>query len=931
MRKNFWKSIGGATSVAAILTGVAVAAPPPADTRIGNQAAATFESNGETFTVQSNLVETIVNEVFGLELTNDQTKPGSPGGIVTFPHTITNNGNTDDIFDLVTSAAGGTDDFPLTNIVIYPDADQDGVPDSLTPITATPAILAGGSYGVVVQATVPGTAAATEVTDFTLTATSQSDPAESQTNTDIVSITNDGILDVQKDQSLVNDADGDGVYSIGDTVEVTLSYSNIGIGTATDVIIVDDLPTTDTSGNPVTLTYEVGSGAWSDAPGISLSDTDDGNEETNAQGTSIDFEFNSPGTITTKFDTLAPGRSGEVTFNYIITDAQVGTFENIATFETNTQAPTPSNPSPITVSPTADFVLADAVATSSTPAGGVDGSNLNSADPSTSDDDGAADDVVTDADDLYVGQSTTFDFVLSNLGNAADVFALDVANTDFPAGTTFEIVDADGVTPIIGDEVFVAAGEERHVQVVARIPVTATPTAGPANFDAVLTATSTSDSSLSNESTLTFAGELLAPPIDLANSDGAGTQTGGTGIGAVTDAGNPWETESALPGETVVFPLSVTVDAGAPSNSFDLAASTDDTFGSLTLPDGWTVEFYDQNGNLITNTGVLSPTATDDAVFEYEARVTIPEGAPPIDGTGQEIYFQVESPLNGASDTILNSVIVEEVIDLEIESNQQIQAAPGGVVAIPHTITNLGNVPITGGAITVGGSDPFDSGLTSELYYDANGDGVLDPTDPLITDISDIPGGILPGETEQVFVRVQTPAGSTFGISESGDVTIGSTLSTPDGTVTDSDPSNNTVTDTVTIISGDVEVEKLAAIDVECDGSPDTSFSASPQNADPGACIVYQITADNTGTNVAENVVLNDAIPNYTTVEICNETAGAVDCSATLVVDGATSTPGLVPADEAAGLLSSSATPGVGYTLDPGSRSTLTFTVQIDE
>ena len=940
MRNNFWMKLGGASSVTALLTGLAMASPPPADTRIGNQAAATFESNGETFTVQSNLVETIVNEVFDVDLSNDQTKESAPGGIVTFPHTITNNGNTDDVFDLVTSVAGGpsADSLALTdpNVVIYPDADQDGVPDSLTPITETPAILAGDSFGVIVQATIPGSATTTQSADFTLTATSQSDPAVTEENTDTVTISSDGILDVQKEQVLAVDADGDGVFSVGDTVEVTLSYSNIGIGTSTGIVITDDLPAVDTDGNPITLTYVDNSAEWSDAPSVTLSDdvdTPDPYEQTNAQGVSIDYSYDDTSLITVKLDALDAGRSGSVTFDYVIAASGDGTFNNIANFLTDTQSLTPSNISPVTISPTAVFVLADAAATAATPAGGTDGANLSGADASSTDDDGGLDDIVTDSGDVYLGQTTAFDFVLTNLGNASDFFEISVANTDFPAGTTFEIVGEDGVTPLISDEVLVPAGETRHVQVIARFPSDASAaTSAPAGFDAVVTATSQSDPSLTNSSGLSFTGALLAPPVDLETYSGASDF--GTGNGNVDDGGDAWQTESLKPGETAVFPLRVSVAAGAPANSFDLLASTDGTFATEELPEGWVLEFYDSNGQLITNTGVLTPTATDAAVFEYEARITLPEDAAPVDDPGTNIFFRAESPLNGASDTVQNAVIVEEVIDLAIESDQQMQAAPGGVVAIPHSITNLGNVTITGGAVAIGGTDPFGAGLTSDLYYDANGDGVLDPTDPLISDISSIPGGIAPGESVQIFARVQTPAGSTFGLSEVGDVTLSASLTSADGGVTDSDTTNNTVLDTVTIISGDVVVEKMAGVDTDCNGTPEAAsdFSIAPLNADPGHCIVYQITADNTGSSIAENVILNDATPSYTSIEICDDDADTSnECVATLDVDGNVSTPGTLPGDEATGSISSTATPGTGFTLNPGSRAVLTFTVQIDE
>ena len=930
MSRNFWMISVSTASVIALATAAALATPPPANTVIGNQAAATYESNGETFTVQSNLVETIVNEVFGVDLQASQTRDGAPGGFVFFPHAITNNGNTDDVFDLLSIAAGGTDDFPLTNIEIFPDADQDGVPDSLTPISVTPAILAGETFGIVVRATVPSTATATEVTDFDVTATSQGDPLNTVTVTDIVDITTDGIIDVQKDQSLAIDANGDGVFSIGDTVEVTLTYSNTGIAAATGLVLTDNLPIANANGDAITLTYTAGSAFWSDFPGTALTEASGNTEATNAQGTALQFEYDGTSLVTANLDTVPAGRSGEITFRYVITDAPDGVFENIANVLTDTQPQTPSNTSPVSVAPSVILTIADAEGTGPTPGGGVDNNtNLDGANPSTTDDDGATDDTITDTDDAFTGSSVPFDLVLTNLGNGTDTFTIDVANTDFPAGTTFSLVAADGVTPLVGNEVTLPSGSVVHVQVIAHFPSGATAVAGPAGFDAVITATSQADPSITNTANLLFDGALLSPPVDLEDTDGAGTVVGGTGNGATDNGGAAWVTTAGDPGETIVFPMRVSVDAGAPANTFDLAASTDPTFATLALPAGWVVEFFDANGVQITNTGSLIPTAGAPAVFEYEARVTIPAGSTPGD---QDIYFEIDSPVNGASDTILNAVTVNEIVDLQIEADTTVQAAPGGVAVIAHTITNLGNSDVTAGALTLGGVDPFtDQGMTAALFYDANGDGVLDAGDPVITDISDITGpggaGLQPGETARVFVRAQVPATASFGLVETGDLAIAGTVTTASGAVADSDTSNNSVLDTISIISGDVTVTKEQAVDTDCDGTADTAFAPTGQNADPGQCLSYRLTADNTGTSDATNVIFNDTTPAYTSLETCAANA----CAPTLTIDGvAQGSAGVAPADEATGLVSTTAVPGTGFTLVPGSRAVLTFTVEID-
>ena len=922
---------GLAVSAIALVAGAALAAPPPADTVIGNQAAATYTSNGETFTVQSNLVETVVNEVFEVTLATDQTRDGAPGSLVFFPHAITNNGNTDDVFDLTTAVAGGTDDFPLTAIEIFPDRDQDGVPDSLTPITVTPSLLAGESFGIVVRATVPSTAAPTETTDFTVTATSQGNPAVTQTNTDVVSITSDGIIDLLKDQALSVDADGDGKISLGDTIEVTLTYSNTGIGTATGVIINDDLPTTNADGDPITLTYVAGSGEWSDNPGVALTDATGNVEATNAQGTSLEYETTGATTVTAALDTIAPGRSGTISFQYVVTAAPQGTIENVASVETDTQTPTDSNPSPISVDPAADLVFADALATGSTPVGGIDGPNLDGGDASTTDDDGAQDDVTTETADIYAGESMVFDLVVTNLGNEADTVLLDLANNDFPVGTSFDFVASDGITPIVGDKIDLASGGSAHVQVIATLPADAPATAAPAGFDASVSVTSRKDGGVTNDTTILFNGAVITPPVDLVNTDGAGGLTGGVGNGAVDDGGDPWNTLTVRPGETAVFPLRISVDAGAPANTFDLLASTDASFATLSLPDGWTVNFFDTNGVKITSTGALTPTPGAPAVFDYEARVSVPANAG-ADAVGTGIYFRADSPVNGASDTKLDAVAVEEVVDISVEADTVAQAAPGGVAIIPHTITNLGNSTVTGGAISLGGTDPFTGqGISAAVFYDANDDGVLDASDPLITDLSQIVGtdtvaGLSPGEQARVFVRAQVPSTVSYGIQETGDLTVSDSLTTANGAATDEDTGNNEVLDTITIISGDMVITKEQAVDADCDGTPEGSYSLNALSADPGNCIAYRLIADNTGTSNANDVVINDTVPGFTTLEHCPADA----CAPALTIDGAAGTVDIAPADGGTGSVASSAQ-NAGFSLSPGSRAVLTFSVQIDE
>ncbi|PHR05656.1 MAG: hypothetical protein COB29_11485, partial [Sulfitobacter sp.] len=157
-----------------LLTAVAVkAAAPAAGTVIKNQASASYRACldddcsalAETQRVTSNLVETLIQAVPGIELVSAQSKPSLPGGVVYFPHTLTNTGNGRDRYQLCL----GSIDADIAAWSVFPDANGDGQPDSGAPLfthtdadgcwdALTPDLLAGDSYGLVIEAEVNGAA-----------------------------------------------------------------------------------------------------------------------------------------------------------------------------------------------------------------------------------------------------------------------------------------------------------------------------------------------------------------------------------------------------------------------------------------------------------------------------------------------------------------------------------------------------------------------------------------------------------------------------------------------------------------------------------------------------------------------------------------------------------------------------------------------------
>ncbi|MDY6859158.1 MAG: hypothetical protein SWN98_07445, partial [Pseudomonadota bacterium] len=137
-----------AVALSAAVGAAAFAAAPEAGSVIGNQAVATYKNAaGDTITVTSNTVETIVQQVAGVTLTSDNTETIAPGGKAFLPHIITNEGNGPDNF-LLTAVEDDSGTLDTSQLVFYPDANMDGVADSATPLTETPTLAPGEQFGV---------------------------------------------------------------------------------------------------------------------------------------------------------------------------------------------------------------------------------------------------------------------------------------------------------------------------------------------------------------------------------------------------------------------------------------------------------------------------------------------------------------------------------------------------------------------------------------------------------------------------------------------------------------------------------------------------------------------------------------------------------------------------------------------------------------
>jgi uncharacterized repeat protein (TIGR01451 family) len=847
----------------------AQAAPPPAGTSIGNQASATYtDSSGTSHTVTSNSVQTVVQQVASLTLTASGAKTSPIGSTVYYPHTLTNTGNGTDTFTLTAANAAGSA-FTMTGVAIYLD-NGSGAPTG-NAITTTGALAAGATFKFIVAATVPSSATSGQTNSLTVTGTSTYTATQTQTNTDVTTVTANAVVNVTKSVSVSSGAPNSGPYTY------TFTYTNTGNSTATNVTIKDSIP--------AGMTEVANSGLWSVTGTTALTDA---KAEVGTAPNQLWYDYNvtNAGAVTAQLTNLAPGQSGTISFKVMVAaGTAAGTITNTATLSYNDGSGTTitgsTNTVPFTVTASAGVTIT--------------GSTVASANP---------------------GTSVSFNNTVKNTGNGTDTFNITLSAGSFPTGTSFVLYKTDGVTPLVdtnGDGIPdtgpLAAGATYLVVLKAVLPASA---AGTGPFTVTKTATSTVSSTVSAQTTDTLTA-LTAASVDLTNNAPIGG-TGVKGAGAGPEA-TAQVTIATNPNSTATF-IVVANNTGPIADNYNLGASTSSTFASTTLPAGWSVSFRADGGSgtcattgaTITNTGTVNAGANTTVC----ASVSVPSGY--TAGT-VDLYFRAVSPVTGAADTIHDAVTVNAVRALSFTPNNTGQTYPGGSIVYTHTLSNTGNVVEGNGAlstITFVAANA-QTGWTAVEYYDANGNGVLDATDPVVPPAglqSVLAAGLAAGQSITIFDKVTAPSGALVGAVNATTVTV----TTANGTYTTTVPAAVLATDSSTVIAGNVTLVKAQGLDATCSGTPPGGYTGTTltTGAVPGACIDYQITVSNVGSANATGVTVSDATPAYTTLAVAPAT-----------------TVGTITAPPAIGS-SGTVTATVG-TLTPGQSAVLTFGVKIQQ
>ncbi len=924
-----------------------VFAATPAGTQIRNLATVTYEDAvGNPYTAQSNEAVVTVAQVYSATVGTDNAVDAAASQTVYLPHVLTNTGNGADIYDLTAvNDTSITDSIDSSSIEIYHDTNGNGVPDSGEPVVSSLNLdpydpVTNGVANLVIAVQVPNTATNGQTLGVILTAEARNGTPSSVTNSvddltagngpdnaegtnqSLITVTSNAVLVVTK--SAVHDP-------VLKQITYTVNVRNNGNKTANDVVIFDGLP------EGTTLVSSSVSGLLG-TNGDTIMDPLDTAVTLSETGLGYDLNAN---TVTGDDDEATLGidlnSDGDTTDSGVLgvyaVDAELAQASNVSlTFTVQyDEATLPS----LVVTNTAyasgdtdgvngvdDLVSSNEVDTIIGNTYGVEiadtGANPGPGVNDGGDDDASEDDIQT-VDVVSTGTQAVFSLVVTNKGNANDVFELSVVNSTFPAGTAFTFYDATGNVPLSdsngsGVDTGVVPGNDATLEIVVRATLPAG-FSGTGDFDAVVTATSANDPSATKASDpTTIRLEAVVEAVaDLHNAPGGASGVDDDALG--TPEYEPVTTFAGQIGNTVNIPLYIDNDT-ATSDSFVLSAGSSwdaatSTLGAL--PAGWSVEFFLGSGGVpvgtaISNSGAVPPGLTD---YEIIAVVSIPnDGAlaatdfsfdndadgtdetidgnttTPGDGDGDyPIFFRIVSPTTGATDIKLDAIDVDANRALSLVTPGINQVEGGGTVVYNHTLSNSGNVD-EGVEITASNSQ---TGWTNSISIDTDGNGSADIDVANLTIGSTITVQLTDGSTVSIDIadadgdlvpELVVPAGVSLpleavvfapanGAPNELDIL---TIDATNADTTTGAPSAQ-VTDQTTIISGQVRLVKTVAVDAACDGNPDpdaaTGFAQTQiTGVEPGQCVIWQVVATNQGDATASNVIIYDAVTAFSDFEV---------------------------------------------------------------
>ncbi len=472
---------------------------------------------------------------------------------------------------------------------------------------------------------------------------------------------------------------------------------------------------------------------------------------------------------------------------------------------------------------------------------------------------------------------------------------------------------------------------QKLIQVIAKLPASSGAKATESTMK--VSATSNAEPSKTDDKTESL-GAITGPTVDVANrpftpADMTPDPTADVHPVDVSDGFD--NSDVAMSFDDVA--LGSIVDAniyiankGGTGDSFSLTAegsyNTATTTWDTLLPAGWSVKFYDggitsgldgtviaaATNSEITATATLPanavqlvvakiqvPTDAVQALADSNQANTIDGNATPDGDKDYIISIVVESAATGAKDRKVESIDVKSLASISITPTaltNQVQA--GGTADYQHKLTNTGNT-VEVIEITSSNNKPD---FTNTIRIDTDGDGSPDTelgnicTDAFAAGTIQVqqPDGITvltipvtcddaadttpeftlnPGEEIPLDVKVLTPNSAGAGLVNQ--TTIDAVTTGGSGLAVDAK-------DSTEIVDGMVRLSKFAALDSDCDGTPDTpkSFKVQVEGVEPGHCIIWKLVAWNQGTTDAMNTVISDQLTEYTDFETVGGVVGGL-------------------------------------------------------
>lgn len=831
-------------------------------TIISNMAIGEYTEEGSSVVQvsRSNLVQTTILPVYSMQLTADNNKNVAVGQTVYLPHTLTNNGNFADQYTLNSANLSG-DNFDLTGLAIYLDANRDGLPDSATAITSY-ALEAGQSVGLLLGGVVPNTATNGQVARATITSNS-ANGATAVTNTDAVTVTNQSALVVRKKFSITE-------TTTGSAVTVRIDYQNFGA--ATGVVTLTDTLSAD-------LDYLAGNESWN---GSALNPATGANDPTG-----IDYSVTND-VVTAVINSIPADSAGFIEFRVTVVRSNAGRVENVVNVVSDHDNSTStanitdqSNITALSVRPIYDVEI-----------------NASSSTASSS----TADNILTAAG-VSQGGVINFNNYVWNTGNTTDRYNLTITSNTFPSGSVVEFYRADGVTPLLdsnGDGIpdtgSIAPNQNLAIVVKVRLPSDYAVSSGE-NYSVIPQARSINQSAVVD--TVEDRSSLNAISsnqlVDLFNSPE--TTSNGTGNGNVNNTGMAWKTlavntSDAEAGSSVVFPLTVK-HTGTPTE-YLLSADADQNFTQSNLPEGInSVRFYQSADASCSTLGAEIGKTRYLNDGETQTVCAVVEISPEAETSTVPVYFRASSTsvtstdgtTNPGFDTILNQIAITSVAsEAEVEFMPDLsgQVAPQGTIIYSHLLLNHSDTALDSTHdFVINNSNPD---FKADLYLDSNGNGQFDSADVLIDSIADLPGGVLAANSEvRLFVRVENTAANNLAQTNTTTVNL----------VDASDVVIDQVVDLTTVNNQQLTLTKLQGLDANCDGTVEGAYTSNTlpigKNTNGSEqCVQYRITLTNqSATPLNSTFTFRDQTPAYTVLSHAPSCASCSSISTSTTVGNA--------------------------------------------